>query len=523
MKRQAAVRWYTKHLTAAADKSAEHLHEAKRWLGKNDLFYLLVAILKRKDINRDWVFDRCREVQAEPDGFIDLWAREHFKSSIITCGLTIQDIINDPEDTFGIFSHNRPIAKGFLRQIKVEFEGNEELKGLYPEVFYQDPKNQSPKWSEDEGIIVKRSGNPKESTVEAHGLVDGMPTSKHYSILLYDDVVTEKSVTSSEMITKTTDAFRLSLSLGKDGGRRRLIGTRYHFADTYHTILEQGSATPRIHPATADGEMDGEPILLSREALAEKRRDQGGYIFGCQMLQNPKADKTMGFQEEHIRRWGGTHTESLVKIIIVDPAGEQKKESDYTAMWVLGYGADRNWYQIEFVYDKLNLTGRTETLFKLHRAHRPIFVGYEKYGKDSDIEHIEAEQETKVYHFDITPLGGSLKKNDRIRRLLPLFEQGRIYLLDREVKTNWEGRTVDVVRQFINDEYRAFPLGGHDDGLDSLSRICDEEVKKVVENAIPSASSPQQEREARTATASRGIRRARRYRELAHSLTRRPL
>jgi hypothetical protein len=57
------------------------------------------------DLNRDWYFARCREVQAAPNGYLDLWGREHGKSSLITFGLTIQDILNDPEITVGIFSY----------------------------------------------------------------------------------------------------------------------------------------------------------------------------------------------------------------------------------------------------------------------------------------------------------------------------------------------------------------------------------------------------------------------------------
>ena len=45
-------------------------------------------------------------------------SREHAKSEIITFALTIQDILRDPNETFGIFSHNRPMAKQFLRLIK---------------------------------------------------------------------------------------------------------------------------------------------------------------------------------------------------------------------------------------------------------------------------------------------------------------------------------------------------------------------------------------------------------------------
>jgi len=160
---------------------------AMRELAKRDLFFLLVYIFGRKDVDRDWLYDRCREVQKDPDGYIDLWFREGYKSTIITYALTIQDILNDPEITVGIFSATRPIAKAFLRQIKREFEDNAKLKVLFPEICYENPRKESPKWSEDDGIIVKRKSNPKESTVEAWGLVDGQPTGRHFRLMVPHD------------------------------------------------------------------------------------------------------------------------------------------------------------------------------------------------------------------------------------------------------------------------------------------------------------------------------------------------
>ena len=110
-----------------------------RELALRDLFFLILHIFGRKDIDRDWLYERCREVQKHPDGYIDLWFREGYKSTIITFGLTIQNILNDPELTVGIFSATRPTAKAFLRQIKREFEDNEKLKWLFPEICYQNP------------------------------------------------------------------------------------------------------------------------------------------------------------------------------------------------------------------------------------------------------------------------------------------------------------------------------------------------------------------------------------------------
>ena len=80
-----------------------------------------------------------------------------------------------------------------------------------------------------------------EATLEAWGLVDGMPTSRHYTIRVYDDVVTKDSVSTSEQIRKTDDAFKLSQFLGARGGSVRVVGTRYHFADQYAKMKSSGA------------------------------------------------------------------------------------------------------------------------------------------------------------------------------------------------------------------------------------------------------------------------------------------
>ena len=336
---RAMLRWLNG--LPAGDKDA-----TTRDLCRRDLFFLLWYAMGRRDVAHPWILARCKEVQASPNGRLDLWAREHWKSSIITFALTIQDVLRSHGDnplterelTIGIFSHTRPSAKAFLRQIKREFEQNALLKQLFPDIFYADPAKQAIKWSDDDGIIVKRKSNPKESTIEAWGVVDGQPIGKHFDVLIYDDIVTAESVNTPEMITKTTNALVLSYALGAEGGVRRFIGTRYHFADTYQEIIKRGTVIPRIHAITVDGTIDGEPCVLSRARVAEKRRDMGAYIFSCQMLQNPIADEQQGFKREWIRYYDKINTDDMNGYILFDPANSKKKTSDYSAGWVVFLG-----------------------------------------------------------------------------------------------------------------------------------------------------------------------------------------
>jgi phage terminase large subunit-like protein len=97
----------------------------------------------------------------------------------------------------------------------------------------------------------------------------------------------------------------------------------------------------------------------------------------------------------------------------------------------------------------------------------------------SDIEHYQARMEHENYRFRIEEVGGQTSKVDRIKRLVPLFEAGRVWIPETHSVTDWQKTTHNLVHDFVEEEFYPFPVGLHDDMLDSLARICEPDLKLI--------------------------------------------
>ncbi len=476
-----------------------------RWtraLGEQDLYFMLTRICRRDDaryLDSTWVFDRCLEVESDPDNRLDLWFRGGYKSSIITQTLTLQDIAKNREITIGIFSHTRPNAMTFLEQIMREMEDNPILHQIWPDVFWRNPRRDSKQWSRQSGLIVQRNGNPKEATLEAWGVVEGQPTGRHFDLMIYDDLVSREQVSSELMIKKTTSAMELSLNLGSKHVRRRFIGTRYHFADTYHEMNRREMIKTRTYAARDE---HGSPRYYSEEELDAKRKEQGLATYSAQMMQNPTMDSVMGFKEEWLKYYDDEEVSyhGMNIYILCDPAHGKRKDNDYTSIWVIGLASDRHYYGLNLIRDRLTPTEIGRTIIRLHRyynsggiARRVKKVAIERYGAMAHRDLIYALQKEQQYRFDVQELGGQVKKSDRIVRLQQPFEDGLIVIPRHKFKKDYEGKMVDVVHDFVHHEYLPYPAVAHDDAIDCLSRIMDDDLNLIWPMAyVPSVDEMQQ-------------------------------
>jgi phage terminase large subunit-like protein len=148
---------------------------------------------------------------------------------------------------------------------------------------------------------------------------------------------------------------------------------------------------------------------------------------------------------------------------------------------VVALADDQNYYLVDIVRDKFNPTQRVDALIDLHRAWsehfgRPLKVGYESYGLQSDLHYIEQRQKDESYNFPLIPLGGKMAKEDRIARLIPDMENLRWYFPRHIDYKDTSGRTFELVAEMVKGEMLTFPVSKHDDCLDAMSRIYDEDI-----------------------------------------------
>jgi hypothetical protein len=407
-------------------------------LGCNDRYFLLTVLLGRQDADHPWLFDRCREVERDPDGYIDLWARFHYKSTIITFAGSIQEVMCDPEITIAIFSVTKPIAQAFLKQIKEEFERNEKLKQVYSDVLYALPRQNGSdgrpaKWGVACGIAVKRNSNPKEATIEAHGLIDGQPTSRHFRLHIYDDVVTQDYI-SDEQMRKTTERWELADNLGSHHGVRKwMAATRYHFADTCGVVIDRNSMKPRIYPATDDGTLTGKPVFLSQERWNQLKNDQRSTV-SAQLLLNPIASDEATFSSLWLTPYDVIPAMMNV-YVLVDPSMGQTERSDRTAIAVIGIDQGSNKYLLDGVCHRMKLSQRWDYIKQFKRKWEDypgvqvVKIGYERYGMQVDLEVMHEKMTREGNWFAIEELGtkqrGQHAKSDRIQRLEPDIRERR--------------------------------------------------------------------------------------------------
>lgn len=481
---------------------------AYRQLILEDLWFILFFVIKIEEANHPFVVDACFDVETGPQTLtLDVWARGHFKSSIITVAETVQYHLKNPDHCTCIFSYKKGAAEKFLDAIRKIYEDSL-MKACFPEVLYENPDTQSPSWSLEKGITLKRTNKSRpQKTVQASGLIEGMVTGDHFNRLVWDDVETDDIAEQPDQLHKCASKFDMSQNLGMTTGEtlKRAIGTFYSHAGVVVYIRDKKDIhgenlfKSRIIAATDDGTPNGKPILLSQKQLDEKKTESS---YNSQQLCDPtplgdrKLDGALlkDIDPQDI-------PDNIHKLMIVDPAGDDKtsksNDNDPWGLMVAGVDPDfddlgaSNIYITDLMIEKLGETEGTEAAVRMYLRNGVIFqLGVEKVALSTTEIHIanalkvhrrRVSREDKTLYI-LTPAGR--QKNRRIESALswPL-SNGKLF-----ISTAIPKKYRDAIREHLD----SFPHAKHDEGPDMLAYFYDMVHDK--ENKYRLLSSPRKRR-----------------------------
>lgn len=407
-----------------------------------------------------------------------LMFRGSFKTTIITIAHTIQLMLLWPDIRILLASHKKEDgSEPILTAIKHHFIRNNKFRALFPEYCPKANKQGVIEWGTREKIILpnrSETANFPEATIEIAGMTTDV-TGRHYDYIKKDDLVTKESVTNDTMIRKTRyfDSLMKFLFNQPEWGVSDYIGTPYHFNDLYASMRKTKGVSKVIVPVTSKTGIITFPERFTKEGLDEIKHspEMGSYTYSCQYELNPVPTEDQTFRPEWLERLGFRYDqlpENLRRYMFVDPASKRARQSDYTAIMVLGVDPEGTWFLIDCIRDKLSVEDRTNLVFHMAQTHGIRLVHYESIGfQDTDRFIVERKSREGGWPISARPLKFTrTSKEDRIRGLQPVYERGLIRWPQSCVHTTqYEKRSEDML-EILRDEMLMFPKIEHDDLLD---------------------------------------------------------
>jgi hypothetical protein len=434
------------------------------------------------------------------------------KSTLITQGYAIQRICADRNIAILICNENVTNAAAFLGEIKAQFENNELLRALFPEVIPPDLTKTT--WKEDE-MVVARSQDRKESTVTAVG-VGGTKTGMHPDLIIVDDMLSREAAENARIggdaMAKINRWIAQLMPLlnpwAKPFPETIFIGTRWFHGDSYEWLEEafgygESERTWSVSIPLPSGEKQVIPVMrrgdiaifrrsaiengrtiwpenpsFSLEALS-KFRITDPALFAANMMNKPSDDVTATFKESWLKYYDWLDPKTLHYInaagakktvglqdmdiqVFVDPGGFKTavRSSDRAraAIMVTGQVA-QDILLIDGYFDNATFLHAIDKILEFVIRYKPRRVYVEIAGQQLAfyelLRRIAKERGVTVSLDTVEPEGRN--KDARILGLEPYFQRGQI----------WIGR--GAIFMEFRQQYSEWPRSRRRDALDILA------------------------------------------------------
>jgi len=440
-------------------------------------------------------FDRPAKLYEDP--------RRHLKSSISTLAYplwifarrTVQGA--DPKDRIAIVSSTKTNAQRFLRAIKSIVEANPVFQSFFPELIPQFGNDDV--WNSEE-IIFPRRANTPDPSIDTLG-TGGKATSRHYDIVIEDDLINEENYDSPGAVEKAIESHKLNKNLLESPRDiQHVVENSWAPYDLNRHIVDKEPGvsifsrssfgwnpqrsrhlSPKVMKLLEQHE-PGQPIWPERfdaEDLAKLLQELGPRIFSAQYLNNPSDPDVVDFKEEHLRYFEfngkgdirilpkrGVAMEIVPRSSLSvcgawDPALEEKSTACRSAVVITGVDTKDRVFLLEVYAKRRDPLEMIDDVLRLARKWSPDLgfaiedVLFQRVLIDVIRRRAPRYGFSESLFRGVKPLRGK-DKDARIRTLIgSAFAEGRVYV--QSVQTD-----------FI-EEYIQFPIGKTKDILDAFA------------------------------------------------------
>jgi len=378
-----------------------------------------------------------------------------------SCTITkaIHLLIKDRNLRILLVSKTKGNAENFLKEIKTHLESNEKLIKLFGE-FY-DPHKVS-KWDNSEIEILGRTKVVRESSVSCLG-VDSAIVSRHYDVILCDDLVEEENARTKHLRDKTKTWFYQTLDPTLEPpdksishrGEMHFVGTRYHYDDFYGHLMENElKGHTQIIPALDEHGNSPWPERHPPEWFLEKKRNAGAIVYGCQYLCQTEQMKGEIFKYDDCQRLPQPkfpNPKELKIFMGVDLAIKESESADQFALVVIGIEGDMSkddcrYYILDSYAKQIRFSKQTDLILSKYNEWDPILCVIESNAYQlAQIQTLKDHNAEMRVHPHIT----DKDKMTRAWKLSPLFEQGRMFF-----KEQGQEELIDQLVLFPSHRYK---------------------------------------------------------------------
>lgn len=335
------------------------------------------------------------EIRLSPDGtkhdnrWIMLEApRSHSKTTTFTVNYSLWEIARNRNIRIVIVSNSYTQSTSFLREITSHIERNERLKEVYGKIMPDNPT----RWTAADIIVDRSNAKLKDPTVSATS-IGGSVLARRADIIISDDILDDSNTRTLEQRKKTEDWFwKVLLPVLEPTGRLVVVGTAWNVEDLYEKLLKSNEFSVRKKYKAIIDEDKKEVMWKSRwsyETLMKLKGAMGSLAFNQAYQNEALSAEDAVFKSEWLqdaKRKGMQRTLinnldyakwDMGKLVVtagVDLAISQKKESDFTAMAVIGQTRDGVKIPLWLSREKLTPAQTKSHIIALSERYNPDLI-----------------------------------------------------------------------------------------------------------------------------------------------------